>query len=131
STHSKASTHSKKRSRVSFDKVEVQEYPMILDEARYKNPFLTISWEPCKRRVSSFEEYESIRSHEEAYVVDPKERLYICLRSGVPSAYIREHLAKPNPYLVEDDAMPAEGHLQGSSAAKAKISLLLELMFGL
>ncbi|CAB9506740.1 hypothetical protein SEMRO_277_G106260.1 [Seminavis robusta] len=93
---------------VCFDTVEVREYPMMLDEARYKNPFLTIDWEPCERRVSTFEEYEGFRSHEEANIVDPKERLYICLRSGIPSSHIREHLAKPNPYLT-DSEIPAEG----------------------
>ncbi|CAB9505124.1 expressed unknown protein [Seminavis robusta] len=95
--------------RVGFDKVEVRHYAMILDESRYKNPFLTIGWESFDHQITTVQDFEAIRipQRQPPFVIEPKERLFLLLRSGFSSSFVREHLAKPNP-AVESE-IPAVG----------------------
>ncbi|CAB9507352.1 expressed unknown protein [Seminavis robusta] len=106
-----STTHSTCTRKVSvrFDTVEVREYPMILDESKYKNPFLTIDWEAVSRRVGNVDQFERSKGQQEPRILEPKERLHICVRSGYPVSYIRQHLAKPNPYIEDEAEVPTEG----------------------
>jgi hypothetical protein len=99
SRSSPVTTASKKRSLVvSFDTVEIREYPMILDESRYCNSCLTLGWDSFETTMITIEDMEcSKQGRQRIRSLAAKERLFILLRAGYSATELRVHLTKPDP----------------------------------
>lgn len=90
---------SKKRSRVvSFDTVEIRAYPMILDESRYQNCYVTLGWDSLETTVITIDDMEcSKQGGQRIQPLSVKGRLFILLRAGYSATQLREHISKPDP----------------------------------